>query len=257
MKPTEMTANLGVVLGTAQLPTYGGSVNGRTAKRLVRDTGATMSQVHPRFVGKKFKNEGWLLVTRVHISRSLPTTIVTLKINGAKTRTRMVVNRKLDYDVLMGNDIPDIDATLDRTSIRRQPQRSCTRPVNYNESSETDDSSISILSTQTLAQPQNLSPQQPQNLSPQQTQTLSPQQTQTEETDRDSTPLVRIPLSQMARRRRTTPLPRDRRSPIPQREQPTWKDPETARPGVVSVEKDNYTPTIGENRSLWREVSGN
>lgn len=55
----------------------------------------------------------------------------------------MVVNRKLAYDVLMGNDIPNIDAIL---SIRRQPQRSCALPVNYNESSdttETDDSSIS------------------------------------------------------------------------------------------------------------------
>lgn len=119
-KAPEKTANLGEVAEKENFPMYSGSVNGRRVTRLLRDTGANHSQVHARLVGKHFRNEGWLTVKGVHTSKPLPTTTVTLKINGLKTKVRMLVNENLDFDVLMWNDIPHIDSVTNHEQRRRQ-----------------------------------------------------------------------------------------------------------------------------------------
>ena len=140
-----------------RLPVSEGFINGTKAKRLLRDTGCTLSHVHPRMLMEEYENEGDVTVSSIFgKTMVLPTTSMNLKLRGMKWRVRMAVNGLINYDALLGNDIPHLDEALLprkdykasvrdlRQKWRQLPRRSCPRPLTYKEatlsSAETSDS---------------------------------------------------------------------------------------------------------------------
>ena len=62
-----------------------GSINGTKAKRLLRDTGCTLSHVHRRMLIEEYENEGDVTVSSIFgKTMVLPTTSVILKLRGMK-----------------------------------------------------------------------------------------------------------------------------------------------------------------------------
>lgn len=131
------SVNMITTSGYSNRKMFGGSLNGHTVCNMTRDTGSDISVIHSRWVQKNFTTLGDVRISTVLCSGQLPTTNVTLKVNGHKIRTRMAVSARISHDVLLGNDIPDIDKILD-VKRRRMPQRACKKTRAYSDPSSSD-----------------------------------------------------------------------------------------------------------------------
>lgn len=103
---------------------YPGTVNIRRAEKLLLDKVCNKSQVHPRWISRDFHSEGTVHIRGPnHATKSYPTT-VDLEVEGVTLPVRMAVTPNIEYDVIMGVDIPNIWAMVPqtcpwKTSIRK------------------------------------------------------------------------------------------------------------------------------------------
>lgn len=147
-KPVPHEAKLACNTIHPDLPTYSGSINGTSTQRLVRDTGCNHSMVNSKLIDKSFTTEGTSSILCVHgDERTYPLITVTLKIRDREWRVKMAVADLGDPDALLGNDIPELDATIRhgrrkrRRKTRRNPPRACTRIKSYKERSTSPETS--------------------------------------------------------------------------------------------------------------------
>lgn len=105
------------------LPVFQGFINDLCVHRLTKDSGCTRSHIHPNVLPDGFHNEGSLKVRPAFGPvKSFPTTSVTFRIGKHTWTTRVIVNGELNYDALLGRDIPGL------TKARKQAYRqTCTK----------------------------------------------------------------------------------------------------------------------------------
>ncbi len=138
---------------------YEGSINGRRAESMMRDSLCNMTHVHPRMLPQGYKSEGRVLV-KGHDDRTVPypSKTVEIRIGNLTATVKAVVNRNLSCDMLLGTDIPGIErlgrrqrttrGRAKRSKPRRGASRRCKKQTSYREqSTESESGSSSSVGT--------------------------------------------------------------------------------------------------------------
>ena len=87
MKPIDKTTTQAVLhcsTGTSKPKYHSGYLNGQKTTKLQRDTGADVSVIAERRLGKELVRSGVVNITTLHGTVTLPTTWVRLKVGGRK-----------------------------------------------------------------------------------------------------------------------------------------------------------------------------
>lgn len=90
-----------------------GYINERKAHKMILDSGCTMTLVHPRHLPNDYKKTGYVQVKGARQEKNIyPTTETTIEVEEWKTKTTVGVNAEMDWDAILGLELPASRALL-------------------------------------------------------------------------------------------------------------------------------------------------